>query len=684
MSFFQSADLKINGVTKDIYLYDVEIDEEISSLYEINLTFYTNDYGDFELKNIIGKYAQITYVMNDEKRFWGGIITFGKKRHEYKKEDVPLNLCEIVIRPDFFVANLSRGFKTYVEKSYKNILSEILDKYHVSKSVNCSNYGLNNINYTVQFNESDFNFFSRLAEKVGLFYFFEFKDKLVKLILSDNISSYLKNLGSPKIQFGNLKDYKYKFLGAILTLFESKKIIPAKFINNDYNFEAPSNSLKISNAIKNSNSTAEIYDISEIYQEKSYGNNINKNRLDAIEASYDVYEGSSSCPFFSAGYTFELEEAKDQTLNGKYVVTKITHKFKCEKRGNIISYENNFFCIKSSIALRPILKTKIPKISGYLSAVVTGPLGKVVYKDKFNRVKVKFFNDLSQSENENSSFWVRVSENFAGNGFGTVFTPRIGSEVIITFLNGDVDQPIIIGSVYNGDNPPPYNDKQETVSGIKTQTFKKNEGFNEISFDDSKDHEKIYLHAEKDLKEEIKENREIILEKGDSKLTIKKGNYLIELKEGDVTITCDNLTINARKDITINSDQNINLNAKQNIKLNADKDINFKAKDDLSSSAKNIKSSSNNDTEIKAIGLCKISAMKNMKISATQKLTASGMTGVEISSTSQVKISGTSSVKITSLSTDISGTANLKMSGLLINIKANGICNVGGTLTKLG
>ena len=221
--------------------------------------------------------------------------------------------------------------------------------------------------------------------------------------------------------------------------------------------------------------------------------------------------GTSSCTNFVSGHKFTLDRHFD--AQGDYVLVSVTHgaslgdPYRSGRGDSGLTYTNSFTCIPIKLPYRPTRGTPVPFIAGVQNALVTGPSGKEIFTDKYGRVKVQFYWDREGQNDENSSCWIRVSQSFAGKRWGSSFWPRLGQEVLVAFVEGDPDQPVIVGSVYNAEQMPPYqgdgldskHKNDPNVSGIKSNTSLGGSGFNEFRFDDTKDKEQIFLHAERNL-----------------------------------------------------------------------------------------------------------------------------------------------------------------------------------------
>ncbi len=277
----------------------------------------------------------------------------------------------------------------------------------------------------------------------------------------------------------------------------------------DYNFETPSKSLMTNSGAKiglPGIDKYEVYDYPGEYPEKPRGERETRYRIEAEETAYDTIRGTSTCRTFSAGGKFKITKHSCRAEENKsYAIASIRHSATGVVYGTgggspATEYSNSFTCIPSNVVFRPPRITPKPIVSGIQTAVVVGPQGEEIHCDKYGRVKVQFHWDREGKKDQDSSCWIRVAHNLAGKKWGFFSLPRIGQEVVVDFLEGDPDRPLIVGSVYNAEQMPHYALPDDmTKSYIKTNTSKGGEGYNELLFEDQKDHERLYLHAQKDM-----------------------------------------------------------------------------------------------------------------------------------------------------------------------------------------
>jgi type VI secretion system secreted protein VgrG len=380
--------------------------------------------------------------------------------------------------------------------------------------------------YCVQYRETDFNFVSRMMEQEGIYYFFEHAQGKHTLVLADSPEAHVPCPGQPQARFepeagfGGRED--------VISGWQTERAMrPGKYTLRDYHFETPSKTLEVNRSTAfpaGNNGKLAIYDYPGEYAQRfnkpsqrlgdvePEGATVDRLRMEEQEYPHLVVRGSSTCRAFSAGFRFDLLSPPPGAEAGPYLLTSVQHTV--SQAGAFVSggagdfsYQNTFVCSLLKVPFRPPRVTTKPVIQGPQTAVVVGTKGQEIMTDKFGRIKVQFFWDREGKKDENSSCWVRVAQPVAGKRWGASFWPRIGQEVVVTFLEGDPEMPLITGSVYNAEQMPPYlgdgldgkHKNDNKVSGFKTNSTLGGQGFNELRFDDTKDKEQVFLRSQRDM-----------------------------------------------------------------------------------------------------------------------------------------------------------------------------------------
>ncbi len=488
---------------------DLSAYERISSPFEANLSLVSEDEINFD--DVMGKEALLTLLSEEGDRYFHGIVN----RFAYTGMKGRFNLYSARVVPSLWLLSLEQDCRIFQEKKVEDIVKQVLQDGGITSDR--FDFRLQSKyperEYCVQYRETDLSFISRLLEEEGIYYFFEhFEDKHI-LVFSDSTVGYQPIQGQADVTFNPAEGmvpeeesvYRFSF---------SRRVYSGKVTQRDFNFEKPPLDLTAQEQDQ-TYQKLEVYDYPGEYLDQDRGKNLTKVRLEESMTFKEKIEGQSNCPRFIPGFTFNLTDHDQNDFNQDYLLVEVTHTgFQPQvleeelSSGEGSSYSNGFVGIPSSATIRPERKTPKPIVEGLQSAIVVGPKGEEIYTDKYGRVKVHFHWDREGGRDEKSSCWIRVGSNFAGGNYGILFIPRVGQEVIVDFLEGDPDQPLITGRVYNADNMPPYTlPDEKTKSTVKTNSSVGGEGFNEIRFEDKKGEEQIFIHGEKDLDIRIKNDR---------------------------------------------------------------------------------------------------------------------------------------------------------------------------------
>jgi len=548
---------------KDVMLLaSLEGSEHISSLFQFKLkTFSTND--NIKPEELIGKQVTVN-VNNENKRVFNGFVnqfSFGEVHETGLRE------YQLTVVPWLWFLGQTQNRRIFQNKNTKKIVEQVFSDLGFS-DFNFKANGGKEREYCVQYGESDLNFVLRLFEEEGYACFFEHEKSKHTLVIVDKANAfdecaetsltYSKGT-TPTVEIKTW-NHRYSFKKGDWKL-------------NDYNFKEPNKDLKAQITSKSKfakNSKYKHYSYSDLYN-FSAGTELVKARMDAEEAKINVIQAESNCCSFYAGGYFKLEKHDTSSEQGSYLLLSVYH-YATETsystgQGSDNDYRNSFTCMPIESHYRPPLTHLRPVMQGPQTALVTGPKGEEIYIDEFGRIKVQFMWDQEGKKDENSSCFLRVMQSWAGNGWGTSFIPRIGHEVIVTFIDGDPDRPIVSGTVYNGNNKPPYDNKNH--SGIKTRSTKggTSDNYNELRFNDTKGSEEVYIHAEKNLKTQV-ENNEALTVDNDRKKHVEHNETSTIGNDRSKTVTKNQLEdIGENKTIKVgkNHRETINQNATINV-----------------------------------------------------------------------------------------------------------------------
>jgi type VI secretion system secreted protein VgrG len=544
--------------------------ESISRLFSFELDLLSEN-SSISFPDIIGKNVTISLKQPDESyRYLNGIISrFGQQATE---EQFTSYSAEMV--PWLWLLTLNVDCRIFLDKSIPDIIIQVFNDLGFNDYTNSLQSSYDPREYCVQYRESSFNFVSRLMEQYGIFYFFKHQQGKHTLVMADSPTAHSSCPGQSSARYVTVSGGPQE---DVITGWQiEQELRTGKYSHTDYNFQTPSTSLMASEPTVyevGGNSKFEIYHYFGEHLTKSAGQSLSKIRMQEEEAQHLVAHGTSHCRMFVSGCKFTLEEHPRKDMNTDYVLTEIQHTAVTDaypSSGNPEgeSYSNTFKCIPLSVPFRPLRVTARPKINSLQSAKVIGPAGEEISTDQYGRVKVMFDWDRQGS----GTAWARVSQIWAGNHWGAMFIPRIGTEVLIDFWEGNPDYPIVVGRVYNAQQIPPGTlPDYQNYSIIRTHSTKGggDHDANVLSFNDTKGDEMFYLRAQKDMWAHVEndhtvevdnnqtitvtKNRKVVVEQGNQTMNIIGGNREVWLASGNDKLTVDTgtQTTEARQSITL-------------------------------------------------------------------------------------------------------------------------------------
>jgi type VI secretion system secreted protein VgrG len=498
----------------------MEATEELSRLFEYELEVLSEDHA-IKLEDVVGQNVTVRLnVRDDEERYFNGYVSrFGHVGAVGK-----FGLYRATLRPWLWFLTRTSDCRIFQEKSVPDIIKEICNENGYSDIEDGLSESYRKWIYCVQYRETDFNFLSRLMEQEGIYYYFKHEDGKHTLVLADAHSSHELCPGYEEVPFytqaeGDLMELDHIYEWSVQQEFQA-----CAYALCDFDFERPRSDMKVRTKASREHPMAdlEIYDYPGVYCEPGCkaeqftsrdfidtGEFYAQSRINEMQSKYEHATGRGNARGLYAGGLFELTDCPRDDQNREYLIISATHEIQVSEyetmgKGDEVAdeaYACDLTAMDSKQVFRSPRVTPKPVVQGPQTAVVVGPSGEEIWTDKFGRVKLQFHWDRYGKADENSSCWVRVAQVWAGKTWGGIQIPRIGQEVVVEFLEGDPDRPLITGRVYNGDNLPPYKlPDNQTQSGMKSRSTKSGGGgnFNEFRFEDKKGEEELYLHAEKD------------------------------------------------------------------------------------------------------------------------------------------------------------------------------------------
>jgi type VI secretion system secreted protein VgrG len=494
--------------------------EGISSLfsYELNLLAYEND--SIVFKDIVGQKVTITLNLPDgTPRYINGYVS----RFTQGETDARLfTHYHAQVVPWLWFLTRQADCRIFQNLAVPDIISQVFNLFDFKDFRLSLKGSYPQLEYCVQYRETSFNFVSRLMEEFGIFYYFDHSTQgKHTMVLADQSTTLPACPSSPvsyNTQVGGLEDPE-----VISNWHIGQEVRTGKYTVTDYNFVTPSTSLLANDPTVvdlSASHPLELFDYPGLHTNKDQGDTVAKVRMQEEEAGYMVVSGEGNCRGLMSGYSFELKNHYRGDQNTNYVVTEVRHFASAGQTYTTAgtqggeTYSNHLTCIPASVTYRPARVTPKPFVQGPQPALVVGKAGEEIWVDKYGRVIVQFYWDRLGQKNENSSCWIRASQPWAGGNWGAMWIPRIGQEVLVSFLEGDPDRPVITGRVYNANQMPPYTlPDYQTRSTFMSRSSKGggSSNYNELRFEDLKGQEQIFMNAEMDMDLRVeKDSREFI------------------------------------------------------------------------------------------------------------------------------------------------------------------------------
>ncbi len=493
---------EIDGVSSDLRVASYRGSEELNALFQYEVVLQSEE-RELSLGKLLGQHAVLSVrgSAQETPRYVHGIISDAEQGAEGKT----FATYRVTLVPEVWKLDGKIDMRIFQAMS----APEIIDAVIQGAGLQCSkarpalrgSYGKRE--YCVQYRESDWDFIVRLMEEEGMYCFFEHTEAGHTLVIGDGPDAHEKLPGGSTLAFR--PPHGALVAGEGVSEFRYREAMqPGKVTLRDYNFKKPQLDLTSADG-GGPEGHMEVYDYPGSYEEPGEGQGLAKVRLERWQAQRKTGWGASSCPRIAPGYVMTLGDHPNGDLNRDWLVTRAEQTgsqatMSGEGAGGAADgHQTRFWVMPSDVPYRPAPRTPKPRIHGAQTAIVVGPAGEEIYPDEHGRVKVHFHWDRLGKRDEKSSCWIRVSQAWAGGAWGAMQIPRIGHEVVVEFLEGDPDRPLIVGRVYHATNVPPYPlPAEKTKSTIKSNSSPGGGGFNELRFEDQKSKEEVYLHAQKD------------------------------------------------------------------------------------------------------------------------------------------------------------------------------------------
>ena len=647
--------------------------EEISRPFRFELVLQAEKLIDPD--KVLGKPVgvQLTIDGKGTKRFFHGVLTefahtgYGERYYEHYA----------VLRPAFWLLTRRADCRVLQNMSVPDMFADVCRNAGFNdhrSTLNAAQY--EKWEYRVQYRESDLDFLSRLLEQEGIYYYFEHSKDRHELVLADDVGKLTSVDGYANVPyFPPTTTTTQRTRDNLSTFSVMRSFQPGAFASREYDFEHAASDLTGASSVagRKDSSRFEMFDYPSGATKLTAAGveRIAKLRAQQMQVSQSVARAGGDCAGLTPGRVFTLTDHPQKDLNKKYLVVSARYELRSDNAQSVGTireptlpepqFQISVEAVDAHEPYRPARLTPKPLIQGTQTGFVvgSGQKGQEIWTDKFGRVKVQFHWDRAGHGHPEKSCWVRVAQGWAGRSWGMQHLPRIGQEVVVSFLDGDPDRPLVIGSVYNSESMPPYAlPDMQTQSGVKSRSTASGtaENFNELRFEDKKGSEEIYLHAEKDMQVIVENNQTISVgatkkDKGDRATTIQHDD---KLKVGnDLTVE-----ITGKETHAVTKDRATN--AKENDTLDVGKKYTLTAADQITLECGLAKIVMKKDGTVEISG-------KDVKLKGTMKATVDA---------AQTAISGTQ--------IDVKGTKTAVQGSGTLDLASSGIASLKGSLTKIG
>ncbi|TWC40140.1 type VI secretion system secreted protein VgrG [Pseudomonas sp. SJZ079] len=572
-----SLSLSASALT-DLYPENLSGEEALNSLG--SLTLSGNSSTALTLDSAVATHLTATLHNDDKQRPLDALCAEIRQL----PGDATAERYSLLLRPWLWWLTLASNNRVFQNLATSDIVTSIFDEHGFSDYELKLTASYTPREYCVQYGESDFAFVSRLLEEEGIFWFFTHAEGAHTLVLGDSNDAFPPCPNATTIAYLG-QQLGERELHGIRSGQICRQAVSGVYRATDYEFTTPTTALY--GQAEAAAGPLSVYEHPGGYTAKARGDALGKQRVDALRSEESRFIGESDCRWLVPGHSFTLSGHDDDAANIEWVVTRVSHEV-CH-----VHYRNRFEAIPKSTTYRPPRTTPKPRMHTQ-TAIVVGKAGEEIWTDEYGRIKLQFPWDRDGKNDESSSCWVRVVLPWSGKGFGMQFIPRIGQEVIVTFIDGDPDRPLVTGCVYNGDNNLPYElPANQTQSGIKTNSSKGGGGFNELRFEDKKDSEEVFLQAQKDMTVNVLNDvtstighdetltvqnaRTRTVKEGDETITLEKGKRSVTIQTGSDTLDVkDTRTLKVGGDQTHSTGGNFSHKVTGNYELTVDGNLTIK------------------------------------------------------------------------------------------------------------
>ncbi|WP_434559895.1 type VI secretion system tip protein VgrG [Pseudomonas sp. Z5-35] len=570
-----------------LLLKDMGGGEELGRLFNYELQLHSLDNA-IDLNQVLGKPMCVSVQLDGggERHFHGIVARFSQNIDQGQFASY-----QATLRPWLWLLTRTSDCRIFQNLTIPQIIKQVFRDLGFSDFEDALSRPYREWEYCVQYRETSFDFVSRLMEQEGIYYFFRHEQGRHVLVLADAYGAHTTAPGYGSVPYYP-KNEQQRERDHIHDWHLAQEVQPGSLELNDYDFQRPSARIDVRSAMPRPHAAGDypLYDYPGTYVQSADGEHYARTRIEALQTLHEQVELAGNARGLGSGHLFSLTGFTRQDQNREYLIVGARYYVSQESGESGVGapsaqFESSLTCIDAQQSFRPMAITHRPIVKGPQTALVVGPKGEEIWTDQFGRVKVHFYWDRHDQSNENSSCWIRVSQSWAGKNWGSMQIPRIGQEVIVSFLEGDPDRPIITGRVYNAEQTVPYDlPENATQSGMKSRSSKGGTpaNFNEIRMEDKKGAEQLYIHAERnqDIVVEVDESHSVGHDRNKSighNETVTIGNNRLRIvKQEDILSVGQRKTDSISQSYVIEVGENLRLVCGESIlELNASGQINL-------------------------------------------------------------------------------------------------------------
>lgn len=565
--------------------------EELGRMFEYRVQMLSASNA-VRIAEVLGKPLTVHLALADgSKRHFNGIVT------RFCSAGWSGSFCtyEATVHPWLWLLTRSSDCRIFQDLSVVDIVKQVCANAAYGGLVELDTAALSGtyeaLPYCVQYRETDFDFVCRLLEGAGIYFYFTHEESKHTMVLADSYGAHAAVGGYETVRFEGENGRSIADFEAMFGWRAGGEIVSGGYTLNDFDFEKAAASTSGGLLVKASipaafdQSTFERFDYPGLYTVSGTGSALARSRMETLHGQCEQILAETNARGLYPGALFSLSDHPREDQNREFLVTAAEYEILGDDYGaaassQTMSFEARIGAIGKEYSYRPLPSVPKPVVQGPQTAMVVGKAGEEIWTDEYGRVKVQFHWDRVGASDENSSCWVRVAQGWAGKGWGAMFVPRIGMEVVVSFLEGDPDRPLVTGCVYNSDSMPPYAlPGEQTKSTLKSNVSKGGAGFNEIRFEDKKDAEEIFVQAEKDYNRVVKNNDTLKVgfekaDQGDQTIGIKNdrsvdvGHDHLEHVANDQTVTIDH-----DQKTSVTNDQKLDVGGNQTVAITGDQKV---------------------------------------------------------------------------------------------------------------